>query len=155
MPPFDVTQPISAYSIHFFPPDATVSIFITVYKTGAATQEDVAGYLMFTDHPLVGSCRDRLMFETQSIVKHFPLCQFDAVQELLRHRIDGQKQGMSMHYVGDAETGGWTTLDAGASPGLDAALLPLVSSMAPKPTVATAAPPIVKKVMKKRKPGKK
>lgn len=129
---FDITQPIAAYSTHFFPPDAGVPAFITVYKTGTATHDDVAGYLMFTDRPVTGEYRDWISSEHQYIVKHFRVAQFAGVQVLLQHRLDHQKQGMSIHYVGDTIVGGWTTLDAGASPGLDPALLPLVMPAALK-----------------------
>ncbi|MCE9530527.1 MAG: hypothetical protein K8T89_05260 [Planctomycetes bacterium] len=148
---YDVTQPIAAYSTHFFPPDALVPIFITVYKTGSATLEDVAGHLLFTNHPLSGSCQDRLSADLQGIVKHFRLDQFDSILQMLKHRLDFLKQGMSMHYVGEESIGGWTTLDAGASPGLDGSLLPLVTS--PKKAVKTVAGPkkaAVKKVVKKK-----
>jgi hypothetical protein len=127
MAQFDITNPISAYSTHFFPPDAGVPVFIMAYKTGSATAEhDVAGYLMFTDHSMTGEYRDWISSEHQFIVKHFRVAQFESVQSLLRHRVDNLKLGMSIHYVGDEIVGGWTTLDAGASPGLDPDLAPLV-----------------------------
>lgn len=147
----DVTQPISAYSTHFFPPNAGTPVFITVYKTGSAAADDVAGYLMFTDQPLTGDYRDRLHGEQQAIIKHFRLCQFAGVLQLLHYRLDHIKQGMSLHYMGDRTVGGWTTLDAGASPGLDPALMPLVSSPAP---VAAAAPAKKSAGKKKRATGR-
>lgn len=149
----DVTQFITAYSTHFFPPDAGVPVFVTVYKSGSATLEDVAGHLIFTNHNLTGEYRDRLSGEGMSIIKHFRLSQFEPVCHLLRHRLDYLKQGMSLHYVGDDLVGGFTTLDAGASPGLDPALLPLVTPTmanvpAPKAIEKKSAAP--KKAMKKK-----
>jgi hypothetical protein len=70
-------------------------------------------------------------------VKHFRSAQFAAVQTLLQHRLDSLKQPMSIHYVGDETAGGWTTLDAGVSPGLDASFEPLVAKA--KPTAARVA----------------
>lgn len=127
MAQFDITQQITAYSTHFFPPDSGVPVFIMVYKTGVATHDDVAGYLMFTDRPVTGEYRDWISSEHQFIVKHFRVAQFAGVQALLQHRLDHSKLGMSIHYVGEAIVGGWTTLDAGTSPGLDPALMPLVT----------------------------
>src|SRR6187402_1214270 len=96
----DVTHAFTGYSTHFFPPDVGVPVFITVYKTGSATAEDVAGYLLFTNQTLSGEYRDRLMGQGPAIVKHFRLSQFDSVAQLLRHRLDYLKQGMSLHYMG-------------------------------------------------------
>jgi len=147
---FDITHPIAAYSTHFFPPDAGVPVFITVYKTGVATAErDVAGYLMFTDHSMTGEYRDWISSEHQFIVKHFRVAQLPSVQSLLQHRIDNLKQGMSIHYVGDAIVGGWTTLDAGSSPGLDPDLAPLVMPNVPM-SVKKAAAPARKPAAKKK-----
>ena len=154
MAKYDVTQPISAYSTHYFPPDAGVPVFITVYKVGSASADDVAGHLMFTDLPLAGDYRDRLHGEQQVIVKHFRLGQFPGVLQLLQQRLDHCKQGMSMHYVGDETAGGWTTLDAGASPGLDPLLRPLVTSPRPAASAAAVAP-AKKLAAKKKRAGKK
>jgi hypothetical protein len=156
MAQFDITQPIIGYSTHFFPPDADVPVYITLYKSGAATHDDVAGYLMFTDHPVTGHYRDWLSSEHQYIVKHFRFAQFADVQALLQHRLDHQKQGMSIHYVGGHIVGGWTTLDAGASPGLDPALMPLVTPKMHRPasTNSVAAAPD-KKAAAKKKPARK
>jgi hypothetical protein len=134
MAQFDVTNPISAYSTHFFPPDVAVPVFITVYKTGSATPDDVAGYLMFTDHPIPGEYHDWLSSEQQFIVKHFRASQFVDVLSVLQHRIEHLKQGLSIHYLGEKIVGGWTTLDAGSSPGLDPVLKPMVmpATRAPK-----------------------
>lgn len=151
--PHDVTQLITAHSTHFFPPDAKIPVYITVYKTGSATVEDVAGYLMFTEQPLSGDFRDRLHSEHQAIVKHFGLAQFAAVQQLLIHRLDHVRQGLSLHYVGEEIVGGWTTLDAGASPGLDLELLPLVKS--PTRRAVTAEVAVVKRPIDKKKTPKK
>src|SRR5262249_20822761 len=145
MAQFDVTQFFSAYSTHFFPADVGVPVFITAYKTGTATADDVAGYLMFTDRPLTGDYRDRLHTEMQSIVKHFRPCQLSSVLQLLQQRLDQLKQGMSLHYVGDHTAGGWTTLDAGASPGLDPVLLPLVTAAAAKAETSAVKPMVKKK----------
>jgi hypothetical protein len=154
MPAFDVTNPIAAYSTHCFPPDAGVPVFITVYKTGAATAEDVAGYLMFTDRPAAAPYRDRVSVVQQYVVKHFRTAQFAAVQALLQHRLDGLRQPMSIHYVGEEAEGGWTTLDAGASPGLATELLPLVT---PEPAVAAPEKVVtkVKAVARRKKAAKK
>jgi hypothetical protein len=146
MAQFDITNPIAAYSIHFFPPDANVPVFISVYKTGIATAEDVAGYLMFTDHSMVGDYRDWLSSENQYIVKHFRVAQFGDVQNLLQHRIDILRQMLSIHYVGEQIVGGWTTLDAGTSPGLDSVLKPMVT-----PVRTSVTPPANSKGAPRRK----
>lgn len=138
MAQFDIAHPIAAYSTHFFPADAGIPVFVTVYKTGSATYDDVAGYLVFSDQPASGNYRDRILGEHNAIVKHFRSGQFAAVQALLQHRLDNQRQAISMHYVGDEMVGGWTTLDAGASPGLEPSFEPLVRALAPA-TVATVA----------------
>jgi hypothetical protein len=155
MAQFDVTQPIMAYSTHFFPPDAAVPVYITVYKTGCASQDDVAGYLMFTDHPVAGHYCDWLSSEHQYIVKHFRFAQFADVQALLQHRLDQQRQGMSIHYVGAEIVGGWTTLDAGASPGLDSTLMPLVTPKPLRAAVAALENGPAKKAEPKRKTSRK
>jgi hypothetical protein len=158
MAQFDITNPISAYSTHFFPPDAGVPVFIMVYKTGVATAEhDVAGYLMFTDHSMTGEYRDWISSEHQFIVKHFRVAQFASVQALLQHRLDLQKLGMSIHYVGEEIVGGWTTLDAGTSPGLDPDLAPLVMPSAAKakkpPRPPAPAPAVKEKKTNRRRAG--
>lgn len=160
MPPFDVTNPIMGYSTHFFPPDVGVPVFVTLYKTGAATFEDVAGYLMFTDQPATGLFRDRVSALHLYIVKHFRRSQFAEVLALLQHRLDNLRQSMSIHYVGDDAEGGWATLDAGASPGLDSTLIPLVTAAAASPPVPAPAArentlTKVKAVRKRRKAAKK
>jgi hypothetical protein len=132
MPSYDVTNPIVAYSTHFFPREAAIPAFIMVYKNPPMSFDDVAGYLMFTDQPPTGSFRDRISPVYSYVVKHFPVAQLGEIQTLLRHRLDYLKQPMSIHYVGEDEEGGWTTLDAGASPGLDPALTPLVTARAAK-----------------------
>jgi hypothetical protein len=154
MAQYDVTQPISAYSTHFFPPNVGVPVFITVYKMGSASADDVAGHLMFTDLPLAGAYRDRLQGAQQAIVKNFRLGQFAGVLQLLQQRLDHFRQGMSMHYVGDETAGGWTTLDAGASPGLDPELLPLVTPPRAASFKAAVAP-AKKPAVKKKRAGKK
>jgi hypothetical protein len=138
MPSYDVTNPIVAYSTHFFPREAAIPVFIMVYKNPPTTFDDVAGYLMFTDQPPTGNFRDNISPVSSYIVKHFPIAQLGEIQTLLRHRLDYLKQPMSIHYVGDHAVGGWTTLDAGASPGLDPALIPLVTARSAK---AAPTPP--------------
>lgn len=138
MAQYDIAYPIAAYSTHFFPADAGIPVFVTVYKTGSAGYDDVAGYLVFSDQPISGNYRDRILGEHNAIVKHFRSAQFAAVQTLLQHRIDSLKQALSIHYVGDEMTGGWTTLDAGVSPGLEPSFEPLV--MAAKTTADSTAP---------------
>jgi hypothetical protein len=148
---FDVTNAIAAYSTHFFPPDVNVPVFITVYKSGSAAVDDVAGYLMFTDHAAANDYRDWLSSEHQYIVKHFRAAQFHAVLSLLQNRIDLQKQGLSIHYVGEGIVGGWTTLDAGTSPGLDPVLMPLVTPPRARSMPADHVKPLAKKKSKPKK----
>ncbi len=150
MAQYDIAHPILAYSTHFFPADAGIPVFITVYKTGSATYDDVAGYLVFSDQPASGNYRDRILGEHNAIVKHFRPSQLAVVQSLLQHRLDNQKQSMSIHYVGDNTASGWTTLDAGASPGLEPSFAPLVRSTAPiGPRAAVAAAAQTKTAVKK------
>jgi hypothetical protein len=151
---FDITNPITSYSTHFFPRDADIPVFIMVYKSGPSSFDDVAGYLMFTDKPSAGLFRDRVSPTSSYIVKHFPLARFGDVQALLRHRLDYLKQPMSIHYIGDEIEGGWTTLDAGASPGLDPELTSLVTSATAKSVTsnghANAKPARAKKKLVKK-----
>jgi hypothetical protein len=149
----DIAHFISGYSTHFFPPNAAIPVFITLYKTGSASADDVAGYLMFTDQPLTDGFQDRLQSEPQAIVKHFHMSQFGAVMHLLQLRLDHLKQGVSMHYMGEDAVGGWTTLDAGASPGLDPALLPYVTS--PVKRALAPAASVKKPALKKKTTTKK
>ena len=149
MAQYDIAHPIAGYSTHFFPADAGIPVFVTVYKTGSATYDDVAGYLVFSDQPSSGNYRDRILGEHNAIVKHFRSAQFAAVQALLQHRLDGQRQQISIHYVGEDTAGGWTTLDAGASPGLEPSFEPLVRSTAPIAPRAAVAATVLKAPSKK------
>jgi hypothetical protein len=154
MAQYDIAHPIAAYSTHFFPADAGIPVFVTVYKTGSASYDDVAGYLVFSDQPMGGTYRDRLIGEHNAIVKHFRSQQFAAVQTLLQHRLDSLKLTMSIHYVGDELAGGWTTLDAGVSPGLESSFVLLVRSeksvAAPTTTVAATSNVPAKKAPRKK-----